>query len=72
MKFRLHKGSIAESMETEVDIEPTKEALATLLDTTPDKVEVDKYIYDNRIGWDTYLVTIDGFAVGMTDGDVER
>jgi hypothetical protein len=32
-------------------------------------VHVEPYGFDRRIGWDTHLVTIDGYGVwGMTDG----
>jgi hypothetical protein len=33
------------------------------------KVHVEPYVFDDRINWDTHLVTIDGYGVwGMTDG----
>lgn len=36
----------------------------------PGEIEVNPYCFDDRIGWDTHLVTVDGKAVGMTDGPV--
>ena len=35
---------------------------------TEKNVEVKHYCYDDRIDWDTYLVTIDGKAALFTDG----
>jgi hypothetical protein len=38
----------------------------------PRKVRVEFYTWDGRIGWDTYLVSIDGYGVwGMTDGPLQ-
>lgn len=35
---------------------------------TPENVTAKKWGYDARIGWDTYLVCIDGKAALFTDG----
>jgi hypothetical protein len=35
------------------------------------EIEVKPYTYDERIGWDTYIVTVDGAAVGFTDGAID-
>ena len=35
----------------------------------PGQIHVEPYIRDERIGWDTHLITIDGYGVwGMSDG----
>lgn len=34
----------------------------------PGEVRVEPYCYDDRIEWDTYIVTLDGRATGFTDG----
>jgi hypothetical protein len=85
MKFREHRGSLSESMETVIEIEPTKEALALAVDAwrrrlgmpltvipqvTSANVDVMPYGgRDERIGWETHLVTIKGWGpVGFTDG----
>lgn len=34
-------------------------------------ISVKPYGFDSRIGWDTHMVTIDGNAVGFTDGPLE-
>lgn len=34
-----------------------------------EQVQVEPYTYDDRIGWDTHLITIDGYGVwGMANG----
>jgi hypothetical protein len=72
MKYRHHRGGLKESMETVCDIEPTIEALAVLLKSPPSKITVEKYgEYDERIGWDTHIVCVDGRPVGFTNAFVE-
>lgn len=76
-KFRWHRGSLAESMETVVDFDGSKEALVVLLKVDampwfpalePEHVAVEPYCYDERIGWDSHMVTVMGGAIGFTDG----
>lgn len=40
----------------------------------PDEIKVEKYGQgiDERIGWDTHLVTIGGNPVGYTDGPIPK
>jgi len=72
--FRWHRGSLDESMATVVPCESMAELLAILqgvdADVTGERVDVKHYTYDERIEWDTYLVTVDGQAVGMTNGEL--
>lgn len=35
---------------------------------TEQNIEIEFYAVDDRIGWNTYLVSVDNKAVGMTDG----
>ena len=35
---------------------------------TEDNVRLERYGWDRRIGWDTWLLTIDGNAAMFTDG----
>jgi Txe/YoeB family toxin of Txe-Axe toxin-antitoxin module len=52
-----------EQLVEAINKDPFAEAVA------PEKVHVERYVRDERIGWDTYLVTIDGRGVwGMTNG----
>ena len=81
MKIREHRGSLLEAMETVSEIEPTKMALVEFirkafshwpgyqLANLEGRVKVEKYRYDERIKWDTHIVTIEGYGVfGFTDG----
>lgn len=82
MKYRPHKGKLADSVAGMVEIEATKYALVTYLrkELAPwptldgfhfDAVHVDPYFAgDPRIGWDdVWIVTLDGYGVlGFTDG----
>jgi len=70
IKFREHRGTLDEAMKTVVELEPTVAALATHLGAKPKQLQVKKYVYDDRIGWDTHIVTVDGMAVGFTSGPV--
>lgn len=83
MKFRFHRGLLADSMTTVVEIPPTIEALCDLLaaefrcfPSTPKiggHVHVEAYAYDRRIDWHTYIVTLDGYGVvGFTDGRLQE
>jgi hypothetical protein len=71
MKYRDHRRGLKESMETMREIEPTIDALAVILKVPPSTVTVEPYGYDHRIGWDTYLVAVEGRAVGFCNAFVE-
>lgn len=76
-KFRWHRGSLIDSMNTVVEIADVSELTALIerewsISGVP-SISIEHYTYDARIGWDTYLVRVlqpDGnWAVaGMTDG----
>jgi hypothetical protein len=79
MKFREHKGSLSESMKTVVEVADHTallehiRALAAPWPTFPpvsaDTVHIERHCYDERIEWDNYIVTLDGYGVlGYTDG----
>ena len=79
IKYRDHKGSLAESMKTVQEFN-TKQDLFEYLKNeligvggmiTPDHVKIKYYANDKRIGWNnTHIVTIEGFGVvGFTNGD---
>jgi hypothetical protein len=76
-KVREHRGGLAESMQTVREVKDRAELLAIIqeearrfqLDVKPEQLHVEPYGRDDRIGWDTYLITIDGYGVwGMADG----
>jgi hypothetical protein len=73
MKFREHRGGLAESMRTCVDLE-TKEAFLThmrrvvqpFVENGAFTLAFKPYGYDDRIGWDTVLVVLEGHCpIGM-------
>ena len=78
MKFREHRGGLDESMATLVEV-PDRAALLEYLrklaepwPTFPpissETVHIEPYIWDSRIGWNTHIVTLDGYGVvGFTD-----
>lgn len=79
MKIREHRGSLDASMATVEEIDPTQEAVDTLVRTRldlgrfelPDPLPatVVPYGHDARINWDTYLVYVPEHGVfGFTDG----
>ena len=71
MKFRPQRGSLEESMLGVVTLDSTLKALAGHLNADVGDIKVNFYMYDSRIDWYTYIVTVDGDAVGFTDGDIK-
>lgn len=77
MKLRQHRGSLSKSLLTVVEIAPTREALLHSINShmpmvvTDEHVTVKPYCFDERIGWDTFIVVIKDYGVyGFTDGPV--
>jgi hypothetical protein len=71
MKYREHRGGYTESMATVREIQPTVNALAVILRVPPSAIEIKPLCRDGRNGWDTHMVTVEGCAVGFTDGPVQ-
>ena len=74
MRFRFHRGSLADSMTTAVLLEPTMEALRRHVDRYPcydsQSLEVKYYFGkpDERCGWgNTFIVTDHAGPVGFTN-----
>lgn len=80
-KVREHRGSLSNSMGTVFEVEDFNGLLDAIsksmfpigspfgVKLSPGRVHVEHYTYDDRIGWDTYIVSIDGYGVwGFTDG----
>jgi hypothetical protein len=86
MKLREHRGGLAESMDTVVEISPTIEAVTRHVNRVleafgvtvqPQAVHVREYGAagpDKRNGWkQTFIVTVDDYGVfGFCDQDVTR
>lgn len=79
MKFREHRGGLADSMATMVEL-PNRAALIDHLCAlarswptfpliTSETVHIEFFGWDNRIDWEkTYIVTLDGYGVlGFTN-----
>lgn len=72
--FRWHRGSLDESMASSVPCRTLAQLVGILRtgmglgDVSAERVDVKRYTFDERTGWDTHLVTVDGNAVGMTNG----
>jgi hypothetical protein len=78
MKIRCHRGTLEAAILTVLEIEPSISAVRNFLNEfdlpvrDDDRVEVVKYGkgMDERIGWDTHLVLVNGSATAFTDGPV--
>lgn len=76
--FRHHRGSYHDSMATVVEV-ASMDALTKLLADTfnlpvsAGDVDVERYsdVPDERNGWTTYIVLLNRWAIGFTDGPVE-
>lgn len=76
MKFREHRGSLAASMRTIVELNTKEEFTAHIRKVVKPFVGDGKftlrfkpYGYDERIGWDTVLIVLEGHCpIGMADG----
>ena len=76
LKYRPQRGGLAESMTQVADISPNLAALTKHINDLgwfwypihSDQVKVIHQGFDARINWDTYIVMVDGQAVGFTDG----
>ena len=80
MKVREHRGGFEESMGRVVEISGSMESLVQEISSkirkwgiqvTAEKIEIERYAYDSRNGWDTYIVSVLGYGVyGFSDGGV--
>lgn len=72
--FRWHRGSLADSMRTVISFSSYEELLThvrcVLHEQYPaiDQLTFEHGRMDERIGWDTWYVCIDGKCIGMSNG----
>jgi len=68
--FRWHRGTLEESLATVVEVADRPALDAVLKDGWYETgvVIVKPYGFDARIGWDAHIVTVNGVAVGFTNG----
>lgn len=80
VKFREHRALLAESMATVVEVVDLKDLLERInkdlgrcgAAITEEQLKIEPYGYDNRIGWNTHIVTAAGYGVfGFTDGPLK-
>jgi hypothetical protein len=71
MKYRPQRGGYADSMRECVSLRP-EELRKHVGARRADKVKIVPYpepiLFDSRNGWNTHVVTVNGAAVGFTDG----
>lgn len=78
VKYREQRGSLAESMETVVEINDLNELVEHLRKTKPHldldaQIQVKKYgDFDARINWHTHIVLVGGIPAGFTDGPLTQ
>ncbi len=73
--FRPQRAFLLDAMTEVVEISTRDELIVHInslyqhdIGATEENTTIEKYIYDYRIYWDTYVVAIDGCAVGYTSG----
>lgn len=80
MRVRQHRGSLVESLKTVKQIPATKEALADHINMVmdfpvkfgPGSITIIPQGFDDRIGWNTFLINVAGLGVfGYCDEEVK-
>lgn len=77
--YRPHRGGLDESMREVVEVNDFPQLVRHLrrgvvsyyprdLMPTEENTKLEPYGFDDRIGWHTFLVTVDGKAWGYTNG----
>jgi len=78
-KYRPHRHLLEDSMREVVEVNDLPQLVRHMRRSVqswypPDELptvettEVKPYVFDDRIGWDTYIVLVKGSAWGFTDG----
>ena len=67
--FRLHRGSLEESMKTIREITCIEDIKMFTNSDSP--ITCKWYCHDERIDWDTWIIKQDGFVLGFTNGEVK-
>lgn len=78
-KYRPHRRLLYEAMAEVVEVSTLAELVAHMRKSveswyppeelpTIENTEVKPYVYDERIDWNTHIVTVKGSAWGFTDG----
>ena len=76
VKFRFHRASLIDSLETEVEISSfaeLEELIRKTYFTIPKQdVKVTIYGFDERVNCITYMVTLNEEVVGFTNGPLTK
>jgi len=74
MKIRLPRTTIDESIETITVFHDYAELLDLLTseygDLSKKHINIDYYCFDDRLNWDTYIITANGEVIAYTDGPI--
>jgi hypothetical protein len=81
--YRPHRGSLNDSLREVVEVNDFPQLVRHMRreveswypeDELPTEAntKLEPYCYDPRIGWDTYLVTVNGSAWGYTNGPLTQ
>lgn len=79
MKFRYHRSTLPESLETTIEFKDKEELYNILqkdlshwkVDFNIDDIKCKFYCYDERCDWNVHLITLKEFGVlGMTDAQI--
>ena len=77
--IREHRGGLAESMKTARPVRDRDELAAVVRKSLPfghtietRQITVEPYCFDDRMGWDTYLICIEGCGGiwGLANGPI--
>jgi PHP family Zn ribbon phosphoesterase len=77
MKIRPHRELLLDSMDEVEEISPTIRAISLYLTkkyrekVSENSISIRHYCYDDRIQWDTFIVTMNGCAVAFTNSNTE-
>ena len=80
--YRPHRGSLADSMREMVEVNDLSQLVRHMRREverwypgdelpTEENTKLEHYWYDDRIGWDTWMVLVKGQAWGFTNGPLE-
>ena len=81
-RYRPHRSLLADSMRKVIEVNDLAQLVRHMRREvaswypkdelpTEDNTKIEPYGRDDRIGWDTYIVLVDGKAWGFTDGPLK-
>ena len=74
MEFRYQCSTLEESMGTIIEVENLSELMNELSkehgDLSQKHIKVEYHCFDDRINWDSYIITINGDVIGFTNGPI--